>query len=94
MKFKDVTNEKGNVTFLLKSNLDKTKFIRVFECGDTGIIYSSSENRKHVSISNTNRHVKNSEMKYAIKRIMKTKVESVEIYLSNSGVIHIHEELL
>ncbi|WP_418055617.1 DUF1827 family protein [Priestia megaterium] len=91
LRFKDVTAERKTFVSCFKNQSKDTNTIKIFSNGVTKIIYSSSEKSEKVSISNLKRDVKQSEVSYAIKKILKAQPASVEIFYSANGVIHIHK---
>lgn len=87
--FKEVTNKRPDVVEILKRNIGSNEVkIRLFECKDTSIIYTDNGVQSHVSISNIKRKVKQSEIDYACKHILKTK--KVNIFQGRNGVIHLY----
>ncbi|MED5101049.1 MULTISPECIES: DUF1827 family protein [Niallia] len=93
MKFKDITHESDEVIVVANGG-DISLDTRVFKNKDTYIIYSSNSLREHLSISNPYRSIKNSEINYALVRIMKSKFKDVEIFRSTKGIIHIYKQMI
>lgn len=92
MKFNNVTAEKNDVTKVVKSTLPNAEQIQVFQSDDTSIIYTISGAIKHASISNPVRKIKQSEIRYVIQKIMKSKVTETEVFMTNNGIVHIHAD--
>ncbi|MEM5014132.1 DUF1827 family protein [Niallia taxi] len=93
MKFKEVTQESNEVISVVNNNDDSID-TKVYSNNDTCIIYSTDYRVQHLSISNPKRKVKDSEINYALFRIMKAKLEDVHIFMTRTGVIHMHKRLV
>jgi hypothetical protein len=88
MRFKDVTNENLHVVTMLQKNLIGPN-VKIYQSEETMVVYSYGQESKHISLSNPSRKIKDSEVKYAIRRIMGTNETLVSAYMSANGVIHI-----
>lgn len=89
--FREVTKDRNDVVEAA-STLIKDAVIKVYECKDTCIIFSQSNESRHTSISNGSRPVQEWEIGYAIVRILKVKTKEVDIYITENDVVHIHYE--
>ncbi|MDW4509969.1 MULTISPECIES: DUF1827 family protein [Priestia] len=85
MRFKDVTAGRKTFVSFFKHQSEDTNTIKIFSNGATKIIYSSTEKSEKVSISNLKRDVKQSEVSYAIKKVLMAQPASVEIFYSING---------
>ena len=93
MKFKDVTHESNDVISVVNKN-DVSIDTKVFANNDTCIIYSSNSQVQHLSISNPTRKIRDTEINYALVRIMKAKIEDVKISKTSTGAIHLHKRMV
>ncbi len=64
--------------------------VKVYEKDSSRLIYSFNDRVKHVSLSNTGRKVKDSEIDYAIRKIMKVNPAKITGRISPNGVHHLH----
>lgn len=92
MRFKDVSLENSHLTTMLERDFNN-RFVKIYERGDTSIIFSEHDNISHASLSNPKRDIKDSEIRYAIIRVMKTKITDVEVFKLQNGNIHIKKPL-
>lgn len=90
MRFKDVTAENPSIVASCRNNVYGPETVRVYEKDSTMIIYSFNDRVKHSSISNTDRKVKDSEIDYAIRKIMKVNPSKITGYISRNGIYHLH----
>lgn len=88
--FRDITNERVDVVKIATGFMGST--VRVYECKGTVIIHSENKESSHASISNENGQVKEWEIRYAIEHILKRNVTTVNIRVSETGVIHIRNK--
>ncbi|MCO4849709.1 hypothetical protein [Bacillus vallismortis] len=96
MKFKDITKQKPDVVALMKTSLIPYEEgdIKIYKISgtDTMVIHHSYISGQYGSLSNTERPVKESEIKRFITTKMKTRTQKVTISISSNGVVHIQEE--
>lgn len=92
MRFKDVSVENSHLTTLLERGFNN-RFAKVFERGNTSIIYSEHDEISHASLSNPKRDIKENEIRYAIIKVMKAKIKDVQVYKLQNGNIHIKKPL-
>lgn len=79
MKLIDVTNSHS---LLVNSQLESTDavFIKVFSLGPTTVIFSGAPTHQDVILQNKKRNIKNSEIHYAIEKILEVPPEKVDIF--------------
>lgn len=92
-KLKNITkkeNESGFVEFL-KNQYGSDTEVNIYELNKTTrIIYTNHEIHKHISISNHKREVREIEIHFVVEQIMKLKDESIQMWKSDKGIVHLH----
>ncbi|WP_256815547.1 DUF1827 family protein [Cytobacillus sp. Bac17] len=89
MKFKDVTKENIELVSRVEKGPLAGQKVKVYDCKDTRVVFSTDGENKHISISNINRPVRMSEIDYAVRKIMKAYGETLLVKEGVRGIIHI-----
>lgn len=93
MKFVDVTLENPMIVSIIKETSNgEVEYVKVLANEDTTMICGLGERYKHISFSNPERRIKESEIEYAIKRVMRVNTSNVRRNLSPTGVLHLYWE--
>lgn len=89
--FRDITKERPELVDILSSTEPKGANSKVYQCNESIIIHSKSDETNHASISNSKGYgyVQEWEIVYVIERILKAEKKNVTMYVSRSGVIHL-----
>lgn len=92
MKFINVTKNHTNVVKMMEKTMGEGKTVKFYDCKHEGtrLIHTYNKVYQCASLSSPNGKIKESEIKYAIEKILKTNLEDVSIFLSDTGVVHIH----
>lgn len=93
LKFIDVTDEKDDVVSIVSKQSGGKNSIKVFENGNTCIIFEWNDTEKHLSISNNIRPIKDSEIRYSVEKIMKVNPKETKMFQGQTGILHIHWQI-
>ncbi len=86
----DVTN---NYSDLVQSQLNTTdaNYVKVYSLGNTSVIYTESKNAIGIALENHDRRVREDEVEFIIKRLLKNYDSSYTLTVDKSPhVIEIH----
>lgn len=89
--FREITKEREDVVKIIENPLEGGT-TKIYERKGTCIIFSQNNKSKHASISNLSRPVQEWEIEYAVGQILRAENENLSMYMTKSGVIHIHQE--
>lgn len=89
-EFEDVTLKRPETVANLKKVLTEDSIASIFERKNSVIVYTVDKSIKHVSISNKYREVKDWEIAYALKNIMKLSEKEIKAFKSANGIVHLH----
>lgn len=95
MKLIDITNSHTELVTEQLGNTD-ANFVKVYSLGPTTVVYSGAPTHKDVLLFNKKRSIRNAEIDFAIKNILKTVPQEVEILHAPNIVelfLSIEEEL-
>lgn len=92
-KLKNITRKESESEFVeyLKKQYGSDTEVNIYELNrTTRIIYTNHGIHKHISISNHKREVNEIEIHFVVEKIMKLKNESIHMWKSDKGIVHLH----